>query len=248
MACCPNVAWWYLRHLAAVALWVLMHINEIVVWWYPNTDCISKHLDYMFYNVFSLFVLYKNGNNVNIGIRGFTVWKENKNTQWKMLPPGGNRTWASNSLWFQGQLYNFCTSTQNTFWSLVRHLLHQNILNIIDFMAINKICIWTVPEYCSTNVYTSSYIRHRTVQCEVTQSVNESTLASRRSSRAVGPTNRVAHSFGSDKLYIGLSNKCFNYIQCICCVTDVRPSQDHRILRMQTVRINLAYCVVCPNL
>ena len=31
----------------------------------------------------------------------------------------------------------------------------------------------------------------------------------------------------------------FNCIQCICCVIDVRPSQDHRILRMQTVQINL---------
>ena len=57
--------------------------------------------------------------------------------------------------------------------------------------------------------------------------------------RAVGPTSRAAHSFGSDKLYICLSNKCFNCIQCICCVTDVRPSQDHRMLRVQTVQINL---------
>ena len=58
--------------------------------------------------------------------------------------------------------------------------------------------------------------------------------------RAVGSTSRVAHSFSSDKLYICLSNKCFNCIQCNCCVTDVRPSQDHRILHVQTVRINLA--------
>ena len=55
-----------------------------------------------------------------------------------------------------------------------------------------------------------------------------------------GPTSRVTHSFGSNKLYICLSNKCFNCIQHICCVMDVRPSQDHRILRMQRVWINLA--------
>ena len=36
-------------------------------------------------------------------------------------------------------------------------------------------------------------------------------------------TSRVAHRFGSGKLYICLSNKCFNSIQRICCVTDVRP-------------------------
>ena len=109
-----------------------------------------------------------------------------------------------------------------------------------------QLTIWTVPKYRSTNVYTSSYIRHRTVQCEVTQSVSESALPSRCFSRAVGPTSRVAHSFGSDKLYICLSNKCFNCIQCICCVTDVRPSQDHRILRVQMVRINLAnLCRLC---
>ena len=51
---------------------------------------------------------------------------------------------------------------------------------------------------------------------------------------------RVAHRFGSDKLYMCLSNKCFNCSQCICCGIDVRPSQDHRILRVQTVQINLA--------
>ena len=28
--------------------------------------------------------------------------------------------------------------------------------------------------------------------------------------------------------------------QCICCGIDVRPSQDHRILRVQTVQIDLA--------
>ena len=90
------------------------------------------------------------------------------------------------------------------------------------------------PEIPFTNVYTSSYIKG-TAQYSV------GTFASRLSSRAVGSTSRVAHSFGSDKLYICLSNKCFNCIQHICCVTDVRPSQDHRILRVQTVRINLAH-------
>ena len=61
-------------------------------------------------------------------------------------------------------------------------------------------------KYHSTNVYTRSYIRHRTVRCEGNktdisqpdrhkdthaQPVNES-----------GATSRVAHRFGSDKLYI----------------------------------------------
>ena len=66
-----------------------------------------------------------------------------------------------------------------------------------------------------------------------------------RDQLSIGPDrypsgSRVAHSFGSDKLYIVLSNKCFKCIQCICCGIDIRPSQDHRILRVQTVRINLA--------
>ena len=89
---------------------------------------------------------------------------------------------------------------------------------------------WTVPKYRSTNVYTSSYIKHRTVQCEVRimASISES-----------GSTSRVAHSFGSGKLYIGLSNKCFKVYPVYSLCTDIRPSH-HRILRMQTVRINLA--------
>ena len=33
---------------------------------------------------------------------------------------------------------------------------------------------------------------------------------------------------------------CHHTIQCIRCGIDVRPSQDHRILRMQKVQINLA--------
>ena len=53
-------------------------------------------------------------------------------------------------------------------------------------------------------------------------------------------TSRVAHSFCSDKLYICLSNKWFNCIQRICCVTDIRPSQDHQILRICNRHINLA--------
>ena len=34
-----------------------------------------------------------------------------------------------------------------------------------------QIMNWTVPKYRSTNVYTSSYIRHLTLQCEVSQLV-----------------------------------------------------------------------------
>ena len=94
-------------------------------------------------------------------------------------------------------------------------------------------------KYRSTNVYTSNYLRHRTVQCgRICQ------LTLQLDSRAVGPTSRVAHRFGSGKLYICLSNKCFNHIQRICSVTDVRPSQDHRILRVQTVQINLAHVFI----
>ena len=93
--------------------------------------------------------------------------------------------------------------------------------------------LWTVPKYLSTNVYTSSYIRHHTVQCE-------SQSRSRISASKSGWTSRVAHSFGSNKLYICLSNKCFKVYPVYSLCTDVRPSQDHRILRVQTVRINLA--------
>ena len=84
---------------------------------------------------------------------------------------------------------------------------------------------------------TSSYLRHRTVQCEVSQSRSRTSASKSRS------TTRVAHSFGSDKLYIRLSNKCFKVYPVYSLCTDVRPSQDHRILRMQTVRINLAKMV-----
>ena len=56
----------------------------------------------------------------------------------------------------------------------------------------------------------------------------------------VARLEHIAHRFGSDKLYICLSNKCFKVYPVYSLCTDVRPSQDHRILRMQTVRINLA--------
>ena len=55
-----------------------------------------------------------------------------------------------------------------------------------------------------------------------------------------GVTSRVAHRFGSNKLYICLSNKCFKVYPVYSLCTDLRPSQDHRILCMQMVRINLA--------
>ena len=38
-----------------------------------------------------------------------TLLRENKNTQWKMLPLEGNRTCASHNLWFQIQHYPFWT-------------------------------------------------------------------------------------------------------------------------------------------
>ena len=53
-------------------------------------------------------------------------------------------------------------------------------------------------------------------------------------------TSRVAHRFGSGKLYICLNNKCFELHPVYSLCTDVRPSQDHWILCMQSVRINLA--------
>ena len=76
------------------------------------------------------------------------------------------------------------------------------------------------PKVLSTNVFTSNYIRHRTVQCKrgltwLTQWWSVRVTAGFGESRA---TSRVAHRFGSDKLYICLSNKCFNCNQCICCV------------------------------
>ena len=54
------------------------------------------------------------------------------------------------------------------------------------------------------------------------------------------PGSRIARRFGSDKLYICLSNKCFKVYPVYSLCTDVRPSQDHRIIHMQLVQINLA--------
>ena len=53
------------------------------------------------------FEMHKNGNNANIGSRGFTTWKQ-KNPV-KNVTPGGNRTQASHNLWFQVQ--------HSPFWS-----------------------------------------------------------------------------------------------------------------------------------
>ena len=53
-------------------------------------------------------------------------------------------------------------------------------------------------------------------------------------------TSRVTCRFGSDKLYICLSNKCFKVYPVYSLCIDVRPSQDHRILCMQKVWISLA--------
>ena len=98
-----------------------------------------------------------------------------------------------------------------------------------------------VPKYHSANVYTSSYIRHDTVQCRESQSQSVSQVVTLKDQREKsGSTSRVTHSFGSDKLYICLSNKCFKVYPVYLLCTDVRPSQDHQILRMQTVRINFA--------
>ena len=56
----------------------------------------------------------------------------------------------------------------------------------------------------------------------------------------VARLEHIAHRFSSEELYICLSNKCFKVCPVYSLCTDIRPSQDHRILRMQTVRINLA--------
>ena len=54
--------------------------------------------------------------------------------------------------------------------------------------------IQAVPKF--HNVYTSSYIRHRTVQCKVNQPVGFSKK---------GATSSVAYSLSSNKLYIYVS-------------------------------------------
>ena len=51
--------------------------------------------------------MHKNGNNANIGERGFTTWKQKKTV--KNVTPSGNRTQASHNLWFQVQHYSFWT-------------------------------------------------------------------------------------------------------------------------------------------
>ena len=61
----------------------------------------------------------------------------------------------------------------------------------------------------------------------------------------VARLEQVAHRFGNNKLYISLNNKCFKVYPVYSLCTDVRPSQDHRILCMQTVRRNLA--IVCVS-
>ena len=98
-----------------------------------------------------------------------------------------------------------------------------------------------VPEYRSTNVYTRSFIRHRTVQCKVNVAVDASES---------GATSRVATLSILDKLVMYyfklLRVTSCTYVSAInaSIVSSVfvvcnRPSQDHRILRMQTVQINL---------
>ena len=97
---------------------------------------------------------------------------------------------------------------------------------------------WTVPKYHSTSIYTSTYIHSTVWECIApgTSAEYGSTVGSLRVPRL----EQVAHRFGSDKLYICLSNKCFKVYPVYLLCTGVRPSQDHWILRMQTVRINLA--------
>ena len=58
----------------------------------------------------------------------------------------------------------------------------------------------------------------------------------------------VAHKSGSGKLYICLSNKRFMVYPVYSLCTDVRPSQDHQILCMQMVRINLAAALLALDL
>ena len=67
----------------------------------------------------------KIGNNANIGIRGFTMWKK---IQWQNVTPSGNRTQASHSLWSQVQHYPFYTNLTfacktKTLGSLYSHAL-----------------------------------------------------------------------------------------------------------------------------
>ena len=72
----------------------------------------------------------------------------------------------------------------------------------------------------STQVH---YLSHCTVQYRVHKHSPVSHWVTTVKNSCVPAASRVARSFGSDKLYICLSNKCFNCIQCICWVTDIRP-------------------------
>ena len=92
-----------------------------------------------------------------------------------------------------------------------------------NLLIIILVDTWTVPkDTVPTNVYTSSPLSHRTVQygTALAQSVLQEQSAE---TLAHWQQWWVVHS---------LSNKCFNCIQCICCGIDVRPSQDHRVLRI----------------
>ena len=65
------------------------------------------------------------GNNANIGIRGFTMWKI---IQWQNVTSSGNRTGASHSPWFQVQHYPLYTTLTfayktETLGSLYNHAL-----------------------------------------------------------------------------------------------------------------------------
>ena len=57
-------------------------------------------------------------------------------------------------------------------------------------------------KYRSTNVYTSDYIRHHTVQCEVSSRGTRPESNPPVGFGDSGATSRVAPRFGSDKLYM----------------------------------------------
>ena len=129
-------------------------------------------------------------------------------------------TSANSAKTFRGKLKCYEKTTQGA-----QELAHNSAKRV------HPTKMWTVPKYHSTNIYTRNYLSHRTVQYGAHSFTGFSES---------GATSRVAHSFSSDKLYICLSNKCFNCIQRIRCATYVRPSQDHRILRICNRQINLA--------
>ena len=87
-----------------------------------------------------------------------------------------------------------------------------------------------VPKYHSSNVYTKQLYKtpHSTVWAHLSVSIwpehiCQSALAAVENLRAIR-LECIAHRFGSGKLYICLSNKCFkeNTVYSLC--TDVRPS------------------------